>query len=197
MTESDSKTELGLWPRLITAAWFAGAALLPVLFFFIKFGGLWETGTLNVSFGMLIVFGEVPVALAALFGFTLGARIIDPVLPFSFLRGALRGMVVAFLSYISFIAVYLIASELSTPGPSIGIALFVITVGTAIMLIPVAVSGALAGFLLCIVANQTGTWDWLLHLPRVTTTKMYVLINIAAVLALLNCALAVYTFGRQ
>jgi hypothetical protein len=40
MTESASETELGLWPRLIAGAWFAGAALLPVIFFFIKFGGL-------------------------------------------------------------------------------------------------------------------------------------------------------------
>jgi hypothetical protein len=74
MTQPPKRTELGLLPRLIGAGWFGFAAWVPVIFFFLTFGGVGQRGSEQIDFRVLIFFAEIPVALAALFGFTVGVQ---------------------------------------------------------------------------------------------------------------------------
>jgi len=107
MSEDDHierNTELGLPPRLIAAVWFAAFACLPVGFFFVLFGR-WM-GDSQARFAELWMFAELPIATAAFFGYTRGAVILDSLRVTGGLRAAIRGLEVAFGSYVVFILLF-------------------------------------------------------------------------------------------
>ncbi len=103
-------------------------------------------------------------------------------------RAALRGTIVALLSYVVFIALFIVQSQLSDPSPVIGWVLLVVSIGSFTMFWPVALAGALAGWLLCRWSCQADPWDWLLNMPRITARAANLSINVAALIVLLNCA---------
>jgi hypothetical protein len=101
------KTASGLRPRLFAAAVFATAAVLPVILFFCIFGrsGALFQGPSETPNGFMIwFFGIVPVWAAASLGFTFGARLADPSERTTDLRAAGRGIAIALLSYVAFMA---------------------------------------------------------------------------------------------
>src|SRR6266478_3379666 len=65
-TWSIGKWELGLVPRLISAAWFAIAACVPVIFFFSVFGGTFWRNCFASGSGDLLtflwLFGALPIS---------------------------------------------------------------------------------------------------------------------------------------
>ena len=192
MTQVVEKTELGLLTRLIAAAWFGLAACVPVIFFFLTFGGVLAHGPGDLDLRILFFFGEIPIVLAALFGFSFGVRILDPVRRTSPTRATLRGLVGALLSYVVFIAVYIVQTQTLEPGPVIGFALLVIVIGSIWMVWPVALSGALAGWWLCHLACRPDFWDWLLNQPRISARTASAWIGVSVLLVLFNCAVGMY-----
>ena len=109
-----SNSALGLRPRLLAAAWFAIAALLPVGLFLGVFGGVgawllngpWASDSDTPSLFVLWLFGVVPVSAAAFWGFTVGSRLTDITKESTAFRTAIRGISVALLSYLLFMAFY-------------------------------------------------------------------------------------------
>ena len=187
MTDFPDKTELGLLPKLIAAAWFGVAASVPVVGFLLTMGS-----TAPFIPGFLFFYGGVPILLGGFFGFTVGVRILDPIKSTSKLRAASRGTVVGLLSLLVFMSLFFVLAEISNPSASFPFALIAFTFGSTIMFLPVAVSGALAGWWLCNLSCQAAFWEWLLNLPRVTTTTANIWILVAALLVLLNCIAGVY-----
>src|SRR5258707_1328666 len=103
-----SRWGLGLKARLVAASWFAGAACVPVIFFFLLFGmGIGGNGgngfRLDLVIWILWLFAVIPISAAALLGFTFGGQIIDPLYRTTAWGAALRGTLVALLSYVLFV----------------------------------------------------------------------------------------------
>jgi hypothetical protein len=187
MMDLPDKTELGLLPRLIAAAWFGSAASIPVFCFMLTLG----RGATFIP-GFLFFYGAVPILIGALFGFAVGVKILDPVSSTSKARAALRGIVVALLSNLVFMTLFLVQMEIARPDGSFGFALIVAMGGLSIMFFPVAASGALAGWALCNLSCRGDFWEWLLNLPRVTPATANVLNLVASVVVLVNCIAGVY-----
>ena len=187
MTDLSEKTELGLWPRLIAAGWFAVAACIPVFFFMVIFGQ-----SAIFMGGFLFFFGVVPISLAAFFGFAVGVKILDPVRSTSKLWAAARGVVVALLSDLVFMTLYVIQVEMSEAAPDVGFAFMVVMIGSTMTFLPVVFAGGLAGWWLCNLSYRGVLWEWLLNLPRVNTTTANIWILAAALPVLLNAILGVY-----
>ena len=187
MTDLPDKTELGLLPRLIAAAWFGSAASIPVFCFMLTLG----RGAAFIP-GFLFFYGGVPILIGALFGFAVGVKILDPIMSTSKMRAALRGLVVALLSNLVFMTLFLVQIEIARPTTSFGFALIVAIGGLIIMFFPVAASGALAGWALCSLSCRGDFWEWLLNLPRVTTTTAHLWILVASLVVLVNCIAGVY-----
>jgi hypothetical protein len=113
------ETAVGLTPRLISAAWFAVAACIPVVLilhivytgpeanFWGGFKGRWS-------------FIEFPVSLAAFFGFAIGSRILDLRKTQSAFRAMLRGMVVAVASYLAMPVITVVVRVFSASPPGSG-----------------------------------------------------------------------------
>jgi len=58
---------------IVAAAWFSGAAAMPVIFFFLVFGGFPGMGSKHVDLRVLLFFSAMPMSAAALFGFRVGS----------------------------------------------------------------------------------------------------------------------------
>src|SRR5436190_6838814 len=148
MEQSPEKAELGLMPRLIAAVWFALAASLPVGFFYLVFG--WLFGRFEDRW----MFGVLPIATAAYFGLTLGAKILSPDIDSSG-KAIKRGLQVAFASYVTLIAlVYIVLTIANYPprgsenlvNPLGALSLFAI--GLLYVGWLIALAGSIAGWLL-------------------------------------------------
>src|SRR4030095_4454127 len=98
---ADEPMPVGLRPRLLAAIWFALTACIPIVLFFWTFGSaaLLEPGVASV-------FGALPIFLAAFFGFTIGARILDQQCVMQGYRAVLLGMLIATASYVGMMTVY-------------------------------------------------------------------------------------------
>jgi hypothetical protein len=110
MEQSSEETALGLRPRLFAAAVFAITAVLPVILFFYtvgRSGALFQGPSETPNVFMIWFFGIVPICAAAFCGFTIGARLADPSERTTDLRAAGRGIVVALLSYVIFMAIWI------------------------------------------------------------------------------------------
>ena len=208
--QTEENTELGLFPRIISAGWFALAACIPVGFFILAFGGVTLVRSLEVeggidyrTLGALWLFGEVPVVIAAFFGFTVGSRIVDPFTDTSAGRAALRGIGVAGLSYVVFMAFYIasIAVQYFSNNGDSGFLAYVILAMILVSLLTmgwlIVLSGALAGWLLCGLSCRTNFCEWLLNTPRISVTNRNVWIAIAASIVGLSCALGVLFVSRS
>jgi hypothetical protein len=189
MTDLSEKTELGLLPRLIAAGWFAVAACIPVFFFMVIFGQ-----TAIFMGGFLFFFGVVPISLAAFFGFAVGVKILDPVRSTSKLWAAARGVIVALLSHLVFMTLFLVQVEISERAPEFGFAFAIVSFGFTIPFLPVAFVGGLAGWWLCDLSCRGDLWKWLLNLPRVSTTTASIWILAAALSVLLTSVAGIYLF---
>ena len=189
---------LGLKARLMAAGWFAGAACVPVIFFFLLFwmgmGGSAGSGfRLDVTIWILWLFAAIPISAAALLGFTLGSQIIDPLYRTTAWRAALRGTLVAFFSYVLFAiacAVSVAASTDSSQTASLSdaasmmVMLFLfgfVFVGWLILIV-----GAFAGWLLYRVSNKNH--GCFLDVPGETGQAASLSIVIAILVFLSNCA---------
>ncbi len=203
---AEGNTELGLLPRLIAAGWFAIAALLPVILFFVVFGGLWSF----VVFGkwdsdkspnifVVWLFGIVPVSAAAFWGFTVGSRLIDGTRAATPLRAAMRGISVALLSYLLFMAFYFgtvaLAGVLPNQNQSLKgfpywflaiFALGLVFVGWLII-----IAGAIAGPLLADLATSSHFGKELSSRPRVSTRQARTWAVLAAFLFLSNYVIVI------
>src|SRR6266852_4153901 len=185
---------LGLLPRLIAAGWFSVAGGVPVIFFFLAFGGVRDSGTEKLNPFALWLFGIVPVSSAALAGFTVGSRIVDPTRRPTSGRAALRGISVALLSYVLFMAIYFgsvaLSSQFSGGNRSFEnfpywfLMIFVfglIFVGWLIVIV-----GAIAGLLLHEFAAPAYLGSDLIKAPRVPASTANKWVAIAVGLFLLN-----------
>lgn len=193
MEQAPEKTELGLQPRLIAAVWFAATATIPVVGFFM-YANIREN-PVNWDLPVLVFFGELPTALAFFFGFSVGVRIIDPIRRMSKDFAASLGMIVASLSYLAFMILFLVETQISLTPSNLWWMVIVVTIGSVFFALPVLGCGALCGVLLCLWSCQAEPWEWLLNLPRLTLGQATFLIATVALLVLLNCALAVHSLS--
>jgi hypothetical protein len=171
--QSFNEQEVGLLPRFYSAICFAMAGSVPVAFFFVLLGR-W-IGNAQTRFAELWVFGVLPILTAAFFGFTSGAKILDPLTVTSGLRAAMRGLVVAFSSYTVFILMFFgVVSIAYIPGEDNGrsvdpfapVAVFfygLVFVGWLI-----AIAGSLAGWLLFRISRREALSDKLSQIARVS-----------------------------
>lgn len=195
--------ELGLLPRIIAAGWFTLAACIPVIFFFLTFGGIWERGADHLTLSMVWIFGEVPIVTAAFFGFTVGSRIVDPLRDISAGRAALQGIGVAGLSYVVFIVFYIVSfvvQYLSRHGDS-GFLVYVILLMILVSLLTIGwlivLSGAIAGSLLCRYSCRAEVWELLLNAPRVTAGTSNAMAAVAAALVVISCVVGGVLLAMQ
>jgi len=156
------KGELGLRPRMISAAWFSVAAIVPVVFFFLTFGGVWTDGFAHIELWSLWFFCAIPISAAALCGFSVGYRIIDPMNETTAWRAALRGALVAILSYVLFMAAYGVLAVVLSGSRQNGSVVDTVSTLLTIFLIGVVlvgwlilISGAVAGWLLFVASKRS------------------------------------------
>lgn len=172
---SIDQRELGLRPRLLAAGWFACAAAIPVIFFCGASGGFTRNGLDGVELRGLLLFAAMPVSAAALFGFRVGSRIVDPLNCGTVGGAALRGMWVAFLSYLLFIGACGVlgilaaaAGQSGSLGDAAGMALLLFVVGMFYVGWLVLIVGAVAGMVLFVAAEQGAWHSYLVNSPRAT-----------------------------
>jgi len=201
MTQLVEKTELGLLPRLIAAGWFAIAALLPVTLFFVIFGGLWSFVVLgrwdsdkSPNIFVVWLFGIVPVSAAAFWGFTVGSRLTDGTKTARPLRAALRGISVALLSYLLFMAFYfgtvalasVLQNQQQSPTGFLGWFFVIFAFGLVYVGWLIVIAGAIAGPLLADLATSSHFGKELNRSPRVSKRKARTWVVLAAFLFLSN-----------
>jgi len=201
MTESIDSS-VGLMPRIIAGAWFGAAALIPsVPFVFIVSAGSNHSAE---PVGLLL-FCETPVAVAVFFGFSIGAQIIDPQKRISSFRATLCGLLVAVLSLVVYLALYVLATYLTTPRApypaaarqwAIHMAPIIVEVGFVIMILPVSIVGSFAGWILFLWSRRPGTIAWLNRFPRVAPIRAFLLTAIVIVIVALSWLIPVYVFGQ-
>ena len=199
MTDSDllprddrdsRKTELGLLPRLIAAGWFAAAALIPIVFFFVIFSGEGRSPDASRSSGVWFFVG-LPVSLAAFYGFVIGCRILDRQRNRSPFRVMLLGIAVAAFSYLSMPAIHMMAAILFPQPPTIWDEslsrmfywmLLIYGVGAILVGWLVVFAGAVAGLMLDWLSGKERLWKMLTKAPRVTKRRAYGFIGVAAII---------------
>lgn len=96
-------------PRILSALWFACAGSIPtiVIWFFL----LWRDPYADFIFSWIAI---LPTALATFYGSCLGARIVDPAKVVTSFGAFWRGLLIAFLSFITLItALSLLGDELN------------------------------------------------------------------------------------
>jgi hypothetical protein len=196
--------ELGLVPRLITAGWFAVAACIPVAFFFLVFGGIWSNSLQGVDLRSVWFFGGIPISAAALLGFSVGYRIVDPFYNNTAGGAALRGTLVSFLSYVLFMAAYGALAALSTGSPqtnslenSLGMLLVVFLFGLFYVGWLILIAGAVAGWLLFLASDHSVFHKYVINSPKVTVNTAYCWTALAILLYLANCGLLLFTTGQR
>ena len=204
--DDQRNTEVGLRPRLIAAVWFASAALLPVILFFVVFGGWsflilgkWDAGDRDLNILMVWLFGVVPVSAAAFWGFTVGSRLTDENKTTTPLRAAIRGISLALLSYLLFMAFYFgtvaLASVLPNQNQSLKefpVWFFLIFVlGLVYVGWLIVIAGAIAGPLLADLATSSRFGKELRSSPRVSTRQARIWAGLAAFLFLSNYVIVV------
>lgn len=158
MAQPLEKTELGLLPRMIASGWFAGAACLPIVFFFGVIGRSFfikPSDATNLIVACTFIF--LPVSMAAFFGFSFGTRIMNDQIVSRASRAVIHGMLIAALSYLGFMLAYTVIILLVTSRDPFEIftgilrlfAVGAILVGWLILLI-----GAFSGWLLFKVSSR-------------------------------------------
>jgi hypothetical protein len=161
-------TTLGLPIRLFTAAWFGGAAVIPILF----------SVAVLFNFGLLLL-GIVPISAAALFGFTFGAKIVDRSTGQSGKSAAYRGATVALFAFVAYlILAYVFLGGLAG---TITITAFLYFAGIAFIFVGwlVLVIGALAGFTLYKLSYTPDFKRWSAKKPRVSRKRYRVMLGVA------------------
>ena len=189
MIESDSQTELGLWPRLLAACWFAAAAFIPILFFLLLFARE-STPSSGYSSTGLWFFIQYPVSLAAFFGFAIGVRILDFNRKRTPSRAMLRGIMVAICSYLAMPLINLVFGLLWRPVlvpeenflKLVYWTLTIYGVGAVIVGWLIVFAGAVSGLSLFWVSGKRWLGQRLVAAPRVTTRKAFALIAAAGVI---------------
>lgn len=97
-------------PRLLSAIWFACAGSIPSLA--IWGFSLWRDPYADFNFNWIAV---LPTALATFYGSLLGARIVDPAKVITHARAFWRGVLIAFLSFITLITAFsLLGNEMNS-----------------------------------------------------------------------------------
>ena len=118
---------------------------------------------------VFLLFVVVPLSFASVFGFTLGAQIVDrrPT-GYGLLRATFLGIVVAVLSYIGMASVHMVSALLARrfggTGEGLNEVLGVYLVGVLFMGWLIAGSGGLAGLLLAAV-SETDAFNQLIEDP--------------------------------
>ena len=133
------------FPRLIAGLWFSGASLIPIVFF-IKFllNNSWER--LDPMFPFMIL----PVSIAALWGSTIGSKVLDRNLTNSLGKATTNGLIVSILSYISysFLLAFILSFGAGLPNRFIYMFLDLMLYGSIIIGWLIAIVGSCAGWLL-------------------------------------------------
>jgi hypothetical protein len=134
------------FPRLLAGLWFAIASLIPVISFIMYFlSNRWENPD------PLFPFVILPVSTAALWGSTIGSKILNRNLTNSCGKAAMHGLMVSILSYISYSFLLAFIWSLSKERADKFIELFL-----ALMFY----GSIIIGWLVAIVGSGAG---WLLH----------------------------------
>jgi hypothetical protein len=193
---------VGLIPRIIAGVWFGVAALIPcVPFVVIAYGG----SNRVIDPRGLFFFFESPAAIAAFFGFSIGARIVDPKKRISSFRATLCGLLVGVLSLVVYLGLYVLgeyAGAQSAPYPAaaskwvLHLAPIIVGVGSVIMILPVSIVGSFAGWLLFRWSRRRETAEWLKSFPRIVPAKALLFNAMAFVIAGVSCLIAVYLFAQ-
>jgi hypothetical protein len=152
MTQLPEKTELGLLPRLIAAAWFAGAACIPIIFFFGVIGRMFFFGPSAAADLMVAsTYILLPISMAAFLGFSVGSRILNDRIVKRGWSAVIHGALVAILSYFGFILGYAAIVSLATfraPLDVISSFLRVFFLGAVLVGWLIVLAGAFSGWLL-------------------------------------------------
>jgi hypothetical protein len=195
MEERSDKTALGLTPRLIAAGWFAVAALIGILSVVVVLSALSAPSQGRVErdshqFALLGLMA-LPIAIASLFGFTLGSRILDSQQKRSAPRSVVLGMLIAFLSYLTMPIFHLVwalilvgqgfeSQNALTIDPYWILAIW--GVGAILVGWLLLIAGGTAGFLLFKFSLRETVQRKLAQSPRVSKEKAYVWFAIAPVI---------------
>src|SRR6266404_3585794 len=187
--------QLGLVPRIIAGGWFAGAACIPIIFFFVLFsrGLVWEPAIVSIYI-------LLPVSLATFFGFSLGSRILNDRIVTGGWSAAIHGASVAMLSYCGFWLAELVILVTITNKDVADIFRSMLTgimVGTILVGWLVLLAGSLAGWLLIRFSNQsiyplTTTWTSKSAASRMNFWAAGVLLVVLVI-----CWLPVRKLGKQ
>lgn len=150
---NDHLPALAWGPRMFSAVWFAGTALVPLLFL-TGFTGLGNTSGGGDSFFLI----GIPILLAATAGFSVGARILDRSTTRSGFGAVWKGVLTAGLSFIvylvllSVVAGFTAYSAIRESGELLnavaGVFVLYLYYGSMILGWIVLISGALSGALL-------------------------------------------------
>jgi len=188
---------LGLKARLLAAGWFAGAACVPVCAFFLFIWVMMANAGSDVRFTQETIrfvwlFAAIPISAAALMGFMFGCQIVDPLFRTTAWRAALRGTLVAFLSYVLFVVGYGVSAAVSTDLPrtdslihGVSVMAFVFFIGLVLVGWLILIAGGLSGWLLYRVSKKhQGRF---IDVPgeSIQTAKLWIAVAILMFLA--NC----------
>jgi len=191
---------LGLKARLMVAAWFAGSACIPVLFFFVFSWAISSNSRFDAALWFIWLFAAIPISSAALLGFIFGCQIVDPYSRITSGRAALRGMALASFSFVLTIVACGMLAAVSTNLSwsdslvrSAEIMFLTFIFGFFVVGWLVVIIGALAGWLLYRVSSKDSAL--FLKGPDESMATAKLSIAIAILLFLMNCA-SLLLFGR-
>ena len=157
------QTEIGFELRLISAFYFALAALVPILFFYAIFG--WSDA---------LIISWVPFTLAGLFGFNVGAKILDPRACVSGIVASWSGVKTAGLAFVSNMVIFSIIGSVSGSDNPIGLFVISLVFGSLYVGWLVLITGAIAGILLFLLRSRRSRF-WLTENSRVTKSRSLLL----------------------
>jgi len=192
MATLSEDASLALPLRLIAAAWFGLTALMLTLVMLVLAAG---NSTTPPTINFILFFCETPAALAAAFGFLLGGRIIDPEAEYSSTHAVLRGILIALLSLITFVCLYIAAAYVDAKQAGakqwvLDNMVSVLLIGCLMMALPVSLPGALAGWTLFRWSGGRRR-DWLRSFPADGPGAAGLWNLVALLLVGVNCVIAV------
>jgi hypothetical protein len=142
-------TEPELRLRMIAAGWFAGAACIPVIFFFVIIVAMEGLPRKNLVFGCFFLL--LPVLMGAFFGFLIGSRILNERIVTRSWSAIRHGVLVAILSYVGFMLIYTALAGLNASGQNphfINYLIAVWVIGAILVGWLIIIAGAIEGWLL-------------------------------------------------
>jgi hypothetical protein len=195
--------ELGLLPRFYSAISFMVAAFVPVAVFFMLLGGIfWRTA--QMPFEELWMFGVMPIATAAFFGFVSGVKILDPLSVSRGLQAVKRGLLVAFSSYAVFILLFFfvlvmasIAGGNNTREIAFTAPIVIFFYGLIFVGVPIALGGGLSGWLLFRFSRQPTSRARIAASPRLSRKQAQIWRAIAITALILSCSPAFLSLRRS